>query len=599
MKNFLTKVSCLISFFAIMSIASACKTPIVYNSYGVPVSLFGGGTLEIDYADYPSGTNIIDYQLTVKNTNDQGLNFILTPSPALLNTIFGNSIELGANEIKNITFSVNVGGRNKAGEVYVTGNCNDQSPISEGIIWTSVLGRGDAPANCGNSKTSCGMPGQCQDLSKLDGCYDGYKRTYYCSSNQAKYSTSCTSYCCNQIGGTCKSSVCKVSQVLYGINLKLTNGHSVSRNALVTMYEPGTTKVINSTNVTGTATLYSPNTTVDFQFEYDSRLTVSLHNLNLTKATGTSEVVLDSVTTQLPNATFLKAYKISVPSTFTFNGIKMKIKYNGLTFTNEQGIVIYRCGSYDEATNRCSENWVKQSTTKDTVNDIAMADLTGFSVYALGESHDITTTTTTTATTSPTTTVSSSGGSSGGSRTTTSTRTTSTVQTTIATSCTCESWTNLGCGQSPCTSDQMKQTRLCDPSACDSESRCVADSSCVTEETTTIKAEENTNQPTGMFLGIPTDTAKYAIPVASIALVSMGIVFWKFNDKIRSFIPARSSKGYVFTSKHQNPDFVELKVKEEPKIVDSTSELKKQQATEARNRAIEEMRKRAHEMDKK
>jgi hypothetical protein len=601
MKNLLAKISCLISFFAIISIASACKTPIVYNSYGVPVSLFGGGTLEINYADYPSGTNMVDYQLTVKNTNDQGLTFVLTPSTTLLNVVFGNSIQLNANEIKNITISVNIGGRNKVGEIYVTGNCDDQTPISEGSIWVSVLGRGDAPANCGNSKTSCGMPGNCQDLSKLDGCYDGYKRTYYCSANQPKYSTSgcAQSNCCSLIGGTCKSNVCSVTQSLKSINLKLTNGHSVSRNALVTMYEPGTTKVINSTNVSGTATLYSPNATVDFQFEYDSRLAILLRNLNLTKATGTSEIVLDTVTTQLPNATFLKAYKISVPSTFTFNGMRLRMKYNGLSFINEQGIAIYRCGSFNEATNACSENWIKQSATKDTVNDIATVELTSFSVYALGESHDITTTTTTTATTSPTTTVSSGGGGGGGSRTTTSTRTTSTVQTTIAISCTCESWTNSGCGQTPCTSDQMKQTRLCDPSACDSESRCTADSSCITEETTTIKAEENTNQPTGMFFGIPTDTAKYAIPIASIAIVSMGIVFWKFNDKIKSFIPTRSSKGYVFTSKHQNPDFVELKVREEPKLVNTTVELKKQQATEARSRAIEDMRKRAHEMDKK
>jgi len=44
--------------------------------------------------------------------------------------------------------------------------------------------------------------------------------------------------------------------------------------------------------------------------------------------------------------------------------------------------------------------------------------------------------------------------------------------------CSCGSWSNQGCGASTCSDTQMYQTRTCDPSGCDSTTRCIADSSC-------------------------------------------------------------------------------------------------------------------------
>ena len=46
-------------------------------------------------------------------------------------------------------------------------------------------------------------------------------------------------------------------------------------------------------------------------------------------------------------------------------------------------------------------------------------------------------------------------------------------------SCTCDpSWTNGSCGGGGCSSAQRNQTRSCTPSGCDTQSRCIADSSC-------------------------------------------------------------------------------------------------------------------------
>lgn len=41
--------------------------------------------------------------------------------------------------------------------------------------------------------------------------------------------------------------------------------------------------------------------------------------------------------------------------------------------------------------------------------------------------------------------------------------------------CNCGDWSNVDCEISPCSSTQMKQTRTCNPSGCDTESRCVDD----------------------------------------------------------------------------------------------------------------------------
>jgi len=48
------------------------------------------------------------------------------------------------------------------------------------------------------------------------------------------------------------------------------------------------------------------------------------------------------------------------------------------------------------------------------------------------------------------------------------------------TQCSCSEWKNLGCGKGNCPFDKMYQTRLCSPTGCQEEKRCVKDESCIT-----------------------------------------------------------------------------------------------------------------------
>jgi hypothetical protein len=180
---------------------------VIYNEYGVPVSLYGGGSLIINGSKYPSDQKIITYSMEVKNTNNyNSITLTLTPTSSLLNYVYGSTVTVPAKWRENIGLNVYVDGPSKGGEMYVSGHCDDGLPIPEGVIYVTVIGRGNsAPQFCGNTKTSCGIYPNCQDLSNLDGCYDGFKRTYYCANNMIQYSKVCTSYCCEAftVDGSC------------------------------------------------------------------------------------------------------------------------------------------------------------------------------------------------------------------------------------------------------------------------------------------------------------------------------------------------------------------------------------------------------------
>jgi len=586
-------------FLMLFSVVNACKSPVLYNNYSVPISLYGG-MLEITYSDYAPDAVMVDYTLSVKNTNNQGLTINFTPSSALFNAVFPTSISLGANEQKDVKLQVNVGGTNKYGELYVDGKCADTSPISEGTIYVSVEGRGSV-VSCKGTPQSCGMPGQCEDVTKSDGCSDGYFRHYSCENNKKTLAYSmCTSTCCSSVGGTCKGSpsICSVPHFSVNLPLNITNETGKPKSVTITLYEPGTTKVVNTTTINGYGVISSPNATVDFNLGYDSSiLNILFRNLDLTKLTSTLKFTLDDVSTTIPDANLIKAYAISTSLT-SFDG-SLKFKYSGLSYNNEQALAIYKCSSFNKTSHTCNVNWVKQSTTKDTVSDIASTEITGFSAYAFAESTLVTTTTTTTTTVTETTQSSSSGSSNnGGGRVTTTTK--PITASTIVTQCTCESWSNVGCGTDPCDKTQMKQQRACDPTGCDMESQCASDDSCIAVDQETNKTENlATSKQTGLFV-LP-NLSQYAYPILGIILLGgAGVTIWKFNGRIRGFSVSKSStKGYAFT-RIEKPSYVEVKMVEKPKVeVKPVEQVKEKLNSEARNRSYEEMRKRALEMDKK
>jgi len=61
--------------------------------------------------------------------------------------------------------------------------------------------------------------------------------------------------------------------------------------------------------------------------------------------------------------------------------------------------------------------------------------------------------------------------------------------------CTCTSWQDKDCGEDDCSSDQRFQIRNCTPSGCTLESRCIDDSSCVSQPLIEGEEEEEGEEP--------------------------------------------------------------------------------------------------------
>ena len=73
----------------LIPIALSCTSPIFYNQYNVPISIYGGGYLIINASDYPMGLQTIMYPLKIQNLNNEALTVYLDPSPDLFNYIYG------------------------------------------------------------------------------------------------------------------------------------------------------------------------------------------------------------------------------------------------------------------------------------------------------------------------------------------------------------------------------------------------------------------------------------------------------------------------------------------------------------------------------
>jgi len=189
-------------------ISLACTTPIVYNEYGVPISLFGGGILTINGSKYNPSQKIITYNLTVNNTNKfDSVTISFAPDNSLLNYLYGSTITIPPKWRATVGIKVFVDGLTKNGNLNVLYACGEGSQFDlGGVIFVSILGRGSSnPQACENTESSCGTYPDCEDISNKNGCYEGFYRTYYCGGNTVQFSKTCTNYCCQSftVDGYC------------------------------------------------------------------------------------------------------------------------------------------------------------------------------------------------------------------------------------------------------------------------------------------------------------------------------------------------------------------------------------------------------------
>lgn len=214
------KIKILISVLIVLAVfllapsVMSCSSPIFYNEYGVPISLYGGGFIVINGDNYPPEQLMIDYNITVRNTDDDnGITIYLTPTGLNGYMYVESSYYIPAGQTGNLTLQVYVDGPDKSGTIFVTGACDDSFGMPDGVIVFGINGRGNAaPQTCNNNVLSCGVWPNCQDISQYSGCSGGYMRNYYCADNSIMYSESCTNFCCKEKNGEtgfCGSGICK------------------------------------------------------------------------------------------------------------------------------------------------------------------------------------------------------------------------------------------------------------------------------------------------------------------------------------------------------------------------------------------------------
>ena len=172
----------------LFSFTQACYNPSLKKEGGITINPFGGW-LSIDGTKY-DGLEI-EYNLGIKNVNDQGLIVSLQPSSKIKDYISSEPIFVEANSIKNMTLKIWVGGKSEYDTVNINYVCADGTPqFLETYFNLEIIGKGISPP----PSSSCSSIG-------LDGCYAGVYRDYYCSSGQLQYKATCTRACCQLFGG--------------------------------------------------------------------------------------------------------------------------------------------------------------------------------------------------------------------------------------------------------------------------------------------------------------------------------------------------------------------------------------------------------------
>jgi hypothetical protein len=400
-------------------------------------------------------------------------------------------------------------------------------------------------------KDMCGPPGNCTNITGVTYCIDGKISKLRCVANKIE-----------------KVKTYKACQNLeIGFNVTDDEG---SPNDLDVEITSASGVILSSSPISGLGSFSLANQAVDMKFKFDeSKFVFKAKNVDLNKISSRiNNIIVDIVNPNIPNVNVYKAYRVELPSDFTFSQILLEANYSDAQIGNEDNITVYKCSSYNPSTNSCNEAWSKfTSITVDKTNKIISLQINSFSVYVFGEQSSSTTTTTTTIPNSTTTTI----------------------------TCTCGSWYNDGCGLSPCSSSQMKMIRTCSPSNCDTQTQCVSSSSCTSQQspttttrppvttTTTVPApiintnttqventseEEQTNEEVdgkGTALFILPETSAWVTPLGIFLVgISVGFVIGKVYS---TWVPEYHFRPYYSRKVYRKLNQKQLKPKRKEKSV--------------------------------
>jgi hypothetical protein len=565
----------------------ACVNPVIKNEYNVPINIYGGlGFLSIngtgyEYENYP-------YPLIIENRNSENLIVNMTPYGTLSQFIAPVNVEIPGNDEVSVDMLTLVTSGDKAGKIIVSGFCEGGFSFPEGQINVYIISADSSGGTCDGTITSCGIWPNCynipEDFPDDNTCVNGYKRSYSCEQNQVVASDLCTNYCCTTLYGEdadCQDNVCIDPYGSQPIDFSLNvNDGSSPVEVEIRIYESGQATPFHSSTFSGLQSFTSAFGNVDLELSYgDDNLVFTFENLNLSYVEDqTVDISITEVASQIGGVDVHRSFDIQVGSVLYYDDIELVMRYSDLSYENEDYLRIYRCSNYDESTDICQSTWQSISPSKDNGNLIVNVE--GLSVFSIIEDNDIGTTTVPT-TTSPDTTTSpssGSGGSSGGSGSSggggSSTGTT-TVETTNVTPQTPVNQTSNG------SENTTANVTPEDPE------------------------DENTNilVLTGKFI-IDSLTSIWVWIVGGLALVGLGFVGLKFyrERKEKQMIASEFSNHISEPGPTENEDdFVEVRSetpKPKVKTRSKSFEIKEaSQITDAKAKVIDDIRKRAREMD--
>jgi len=348
---------------------------------------------------------------------------------------------------------------------------------------------------CSSNQTSCGIWPNCADISDLTTyCVNGHVIESYCSLNVIRNRT--------KRGPTCSNYIPEPS-----IGFNITNTEDSDEIVDLTIYNPGTPDIIITRTIDGFDSLPLSAKKVDLEFAYDdSNLKVKVKGLNISKLTSNKiHIVIDEVSPEIDGVYILRAYKVQLPNDFSYNSIDLTMTYNPDEVENESALVLYKCSNYNYQNDVCNGNWTKINLNINKESKIALANIMGFSVYALGEKESTTTTSTTT--------------------TTTPTTTTTVPQTTSTQSQSSSAGSSNAAGSSS-TTTRPTTTQSTQPPA---------ENNSGTPSTITNQTEESAKNPTGMFV-LSSETIQTLAIVASIPIGALSLFLFR-NHQLKEMSP--------------------------------------------------------------
>lgn len=587
--------------------AFACINPIIKNEFGVPINYMGGGFLFINGTSYDTPDDYYPYPIEIENTNEEKLIVNIAPSGGLGSYIIKVEEEVNPGEKKVVDMMTLISGSNKAGQLYVSGRCEGEFAFAEGFANVYIIGRNTGGETCDGTPTSCGIYPNCQDITDWDGCENGYYRNYYCSGNRPEYSEYCTNYCCRFAHGDeahCGNGACNYEgsePETIDFSLSVTNTtHDIPLN--VSMFQHGETSPFHDSELSGLGSLSTEFEMVDLGLKHDnSALQVLFENLNTTSIKDqTVSFSIMEVNPDILAVDVLRSYNVEIPEDLVFEIIELRIRYDDLGYTNSDNLRIYKCSDFNTTSNLCNVGWYGFNPSK--IGEYLVINIDSFSTYSVIEDNTITTTTTTTptTTTSPASTTTrptgSSGGSSGGGSGGSSggsggsSRTTTTTTTSVTTT-----------PSEPVTTVTIVTTETTVP----------ANNTTILEDNGNKDEKENIFMITGNFV-VDTVSRFWHWIVGLLVLVIVafvGLMIYRNREKIMISREFGDSVAASPVNHGKNNNYVVLQPeKSEAKplqVAEDKQQPKKVEVKEAddlldaRSKVIDEIRRRAMEMDGK